>query len=142
LIDELFNFKYGELPFRSLQIKTENFNKENYQDNAVINYPAHKTMTRITEYKKMTKQNIINKTSISKEFPGEYDKKSKKFNTPFYPIINDSTAIILKKYFEETSKYKNLFLLGRLAQYKYYDMDDAMLAAFELFNKIVVKKTK
>lgn len=135
-IDELFDYVFGELPYRSLNIIFESFNKNNYQSNAVINYPSHPTMTRITEYKKMTFQNDNGWTTISKEFPGEYGS-SKKFNQRYYPIANKKSLSIYKKYVDMLKKCKNLHLLGRLAQYKYFDMDDAILEAINLAKLVI-----
>jgi UDP-galactopyranose mutase len=135
-IDELFNYKFGKLPYRSLNINFIHYNKNSYQKNAVINYPAHAKITRITEYKKLTQQRI-NGTTISKETPGEYSSKSKNFNHRFYPINNIFTSKIYNSYYKLASKFKNLYLLGRLAQYKYFDMDDAIFNALELSQKII-----
>jgi UDP-galactopyranose mutase len=76
-LDKLFNFKYGKLPYRSLHIAFKTYNQKSYQQKAVENYPQHSTMTRITEYKKFTNQKS-NKTTISKEYPGEYIPNAKK----------------------------------------------------------------
>jgi UDP-galactopyranose mutase len=137
LIDELFDYKFGELEFRSLDIKFESHNVDKFQNVAVINYPADPKMTRICEYKNMTFQSVHDWTTISKEFPGNYDKNSSSFSTPFYPVTSNKNNLSLYElYLQETKKYNNLHLLGRLSQYKYYDMDDAISAAFELYKKI------
>ena len=136
MIDKLFNYKYGKLEYRSLNIIFESHNKKYYQEIGVINYPSDPKITRITEYKYLTKQkNVKNKTTISKEIPGQYSEDHKEFGTPFYPINNDKNINIFNKYVEESKKYNNFYLLGRLANYKYYDMDDAIEAAFDLANE-------
>ncbi len=135
-IDELFSFKYGILPYRSLDIKFESFNKNSYQENAVINYPADKAMTRIAEYKKMTLQKLSKATTISKEFPGQFSPKSKKFGVRYYPIKNDKNIATYNKYAEELRKFKNIHSLGRLAEYKYYDMDEAIASALAIFERL------
>lgn len=134
-VDELFNFEYGELPYRSLNIVFESYDIDSYQEAAVINYPEHKNMTRICEYKKMTKQNIKNKTTISKEYPGQYNKNDPIFNTAFYPIISDKSNLIYNKYLSLAKQYKNLYLVGRLAQYKYFDMDQIILECIKLIKE-------
>lgn len=139
MIDCLFKYKFDVLPYRSLNIKFETYNKKSYQESAVVNFPSHPTMTRITEYKKMTFQDS-DYTTISKEFPGEYNKNSLEFNVPFYPINNDETKKIFDKYFTESKKYKNLFLIGRLGLYKYFDMDDCIEECFVLFKNIINKQ--
>ena len=136
MIDRLFNYKYGKLEYRSLNIIFESYDKKYYQEIGVINYPSDPKITRITEYKYLTKQkNVKNKTTISKEIPGQYSQGHKEFGTPFYPINNEKNINIFTKYVQESKKYKNFYLLGRLANYKYYDMDDAIEVALNLANE-------
>lgn len=136
-IDELLDYKYGILPYRSLYIKYVNFKNKSYQKNAVINYPSHPKITRITEYKKFLFQKT-DFTTISKEFPGEFDLKTK-FNERFYPIYSDNTQNLYNKYAKKITCVKNITLIGRLGQYKYFDMDDAIANAFLLFNNFIKK---
>ena len=133
-IDQLLNFKFGVLPYRSLDIKFETIAKESFQDASVVNYPAHKSMTRISEYKKMTLQSS-KYTIISKEYPGKYDAKSKKFCNRYYPIHNKNSELIYKKYCNYFKKFSNFHMLGRLAEYRYYDMDDAIANAISIFKR-------
>ena len=133
-IDQLLNFKFGVLPYRSLDIKFETIAKESFQDASVVNYPAHKSMTRISEYKKMTLQSS-KYTIISKEYPGKYDAKSKKFCNRYYPIHNKNSELIYKKYCNYLKKFSNFHMLGRLAEYRYYDMDDAIANAISIFKR-------
>ncbi|MCQ3908091.1 MAG: UDP-galactopyranose mutase [Mycoplasmoidaceae bacterium] len=135
-LDEILKYKFGVLPYRSLDIKFETLKTNKFQEVAVVNYPADPKMTRICEYKQMTLQKIDNVTTISKEYPGEFNLNSKTHNTRYYPIINPTNLELYNKHIEEFSQYKNFYPLGRLAQYKYYDMDDAINAAFELAKKI------
>ncbi len=137
-IDQLLNFKFGVLPYRSLDIKFETIAKESFQDASVVNYPAHKSMTRISEYKKMTLQSS-KYTIISKEYPGKYDAKSKKFCNRYYPIHNKNSELIYKKYCNYLKKFSNFHMLGRLAEYRYYDMDDAIANAISIFKRNKVK---
>ena len=122
------NYKFGQLPYRSLNIEFESIKKPSYQETAVINYPGHKTMTRITEYKHMTlnKNNNPNWTTISKEYPSQFDEKSDKFNNRYYPIQSQKNQALYTKYLNVFKQFKNFYPLGRLAQYRYYDMDDAI----------------
>lgn len=131
-LDDLLNYKYGHLPYRSLDIKFKTFNKNHFQENAVINYPADPRMTRICEYKYMTLQIKNKATTISKEYPGAFSKTSTVFNKRYYPIINQKNIVIYNKYAKYFSKFKNFYALGRLAQYKYFDMDDAIKCAIKL----------
>ena len=135
-LDELLNYKFGVLPYRSLKIEFETFNKDSYQEAPVVNYPAHPTMTRITEYKKMTFQNIENITTISKEYPNSFNVESKDFNTRYYPIKNETNLAMYEKYKTFFKKYLNFYPLGRLAQYKYFDIDDAIMQALQLAKEL------
>ncbi len=135
-IDELLNYKFGMLPYRSLNIQFKHYNKINYQNAPVVNYPGDKLMTRIAEYKMMTKQKCSS-TTISREYPGAFKLNSTKFGQRYYPIINDCNVKLHQKYVDTlTKKFKNIYLLGRLAQYKYFDMDDAIKQALELAKRL------
>jgi UDP-galactopyranose mutase len=132
MIDELFDCCYGKLPYRSLDIYFQNHKIPFYQKHPVINYPNKKALTRITEYKYMTMQNSIN-TVISKEYPCEYDSEK---NLPYYPIPTNDTAELYNKYKQLADKIPNLYLIGRLAEYKYYDMDDVIEKAIKLSEEL------
>ena len=101
----------------------------------MINYPTKKDkFTRITEYKHFTMTNNCSKiTTISKEYPCEH-KKNK--NIPFYPIINVKNRKIYDRYLKDLEKVDNLYLLGRLANYKYYNMDKVINDALILYEKL------
>lgn len=135
-IDELFDYKYGELPYRSLKFEFETKNMEYYQPVGTVNYPTKEDkFTRITEYKHMTSPSCdSDKTTIMREYSCKYERD--RDMTPYYPINNDDSREIYGKYLEETSKYENLYLLGRLAQYKYYNMDLIINEALKLFDSI------
>ena len=117
-IDELFNYCFGVLPYRSLDFKFNFYDKKNYQDYAVINYPNEEKYTRTTEFKHMTGQEVYG-TIISKEYP----KECKENDIPYYPILVNKNIELFNKYKQLVDKIPNLLLLGRLAEYKYYDMD-------------------
>lgn len=133
-IDELFNYKFGALPYRSLDIVLEKHNVTYYQIAATINYPTSEKFTRISEYKYFLKQDIPNKTVIAKEYSKAYSLESK--TDPYYPINNPDNNAIYAKYKELADKY-NIYLSGRLAEYKYYNMDLTILNAMKLANKII-----
>lgn len=137
-LDELLNYKYGDLPYRSLDFEFEEINKEYYQPVGTVNYPTKEDkFTRITEYKHMTVENCnSNKTVIMREYPTSYDKNGKNGNIPYYPIANKASDELYKKYLEDVNKIDNLYLLGRLAQYKYYNMDLVINEALKLFDEI------
>jgi UDP-galactopyranose mutase len=130
-LDELFDYQYGKLPYRSLDFQFEIHDKLYYQKYGVINYPQHESMTRITEFKYLTKQACYN-TVIAREYP----KSCAENDTPYYPIINEENIVLYKKYKQLADKIPNLTLLGRLAEYKYYDMDDVVLKAIKESKKL------
>ena len=120
-VDEFFDYKYGKLEYRCLRIDLKTFNREDYQLAAVVNYPDLKHLfTRITEFKKLTQQKH-KKTTIGKEFVGGEGFVS-------WPILNKKNRTIFQKYWQEIEKLKNknVYFIGRLAECKYYDMDDAV----------------
>jgi UDP-galactopyranose mutase len=131
MIDELFNFKYGYLPYRSLDLKFETIDKEYYQEVAVINYPNDYDFTRITEFKHIHPVKS-NKTTILKEYPKDYHPNK---DIPYYPVFTKENQEAYNKYKEEADKFKDLILIGRLAEYKYYDMDDVVKRALEVFEE-------
>jgi UDP-galactopyranose mutase len=129
--DELFDYKFGELPYRSLTFKFKTLKTESYQDAAVVNYTCSKPYTRISEFTKFTSDPEY-KTVIVKEYP----KACKKGDIPYYPIQIEANQKLFDKYKEEKDKYPNLWLLGRLANYKYVNMDVAVADAMALFEQI------
>ena len=130
-IDELFDYKFGDLPYRSVKMKFETIEKEFYQEKATVNYPNDYDFTRITEFKHIH-PTTSSKTTILKEYPLEYIKNK---NTPYYPIFTSENQFRYNLYLQYASKFNNLILLGRLAEYKYYDMDDIVERALEVFKK-------
>ena len=135
-LDKLFKNQFGILDYRSLFFKFEIHDQDRYQATAVVNYPAHPEMTRITEYKNMTLQQS-DKTVISKEFPGTYSEKDQKWNEPYYPLATQEARNKYFQYVELASKFKNLYLCGRLATYKYINMDEAIEQALTLAEELL-----
>ena len=129
-IDEFFDYKYGELPYRSVHFKFETHNREFYQSNAVVNYPCNYDFTRIHEYKYYLNDKS-DKTVIAKEY-SQYFENGK--NERYYPICNDENIKLYEKYLKE--RPKNVYFLGRLGDYRYYDMDKAAERAMNLFEEI------
>jgi len=135
-IDELFSYKFGELPYRTLTFEFETKNMDYYQPVGTVNYPTKEDkFTRITEYKHFTsEENNSKNTVIMREYPCKYENNLGM--TPYYPINNEESSLIYDKYLNEVNKYGNLYLLGRLAQYKYYNMDLIINEALELVKKL------
>jgi UDP-galactopyranose mutase len=141
-VDKLLNYQYGKIPYRSLYFKFQTKQIDSFQPADVINYPNHPTITRVAEYKKINNQKIKDITTISYEYPGAYNINSTKFNKPYYPIHNPKNLLKYQKYVEHLQKYPNFYLLGRLAEYKYFDMDDAIDNAMSKFDNIKNKLKK
>lgn len=131
MIDELFDFKYGRLPYRSLDLKFETVNKEYFQEAATVNYPNDYEFTRITEFKHIHPVKS-DRTTILKEYPKVYNPKT---DIAYYPVFTPDNMKLYLKYKEEADKFQNLVLIGRLAEYRYYDMDDVVKRALEVFEE-------
>lgn len=132
-LDEFFKYKYDELPYRSLKFDIERKINDGLDAAAIIAYPSHKfEFTRITDYSKLPLQNV-RYTTLVKEYPQRYIAK---INEPYYPILTKDSIIRYQKYFDEASSITGLYLLGRLAEFKYYNMDQVVLNALELFDKL------
>lgn len=132
-IDELFACKYGRLPYRSLNFVFENYKIQSYQSHGVVNYTVSEEYTRITEFKKLTGQKS-DSTTIVKEYPIPYTGEMGEI--PYYSIINKENLALYEKY-KELLENKNIHLLGRLAEYKYYNMDEITLKALELADELI-----
>jgi UDP-galactopyranose mutase len=131
-IDSFFNYCYGRLPYRSLEFKFETHDTETFQSTGTINFPNEHAYTRITEFKYLTGQKH-SKTSIVYEFPqAEGD--------PYYPIPRPENAEIYKKYQQLANAMTNTYFTGRLATYKYYNMDQVVAQSLSLFDKLTQSK--
>jgi len=131
MIDELFDYQYGELGYRSVDMQFETIEKEFFQECATVNFPNEHNYTRITEFKHIHQVNTP-KTTILKEYPQNYKSKE---NTPYYPIFTEKNQNIYLSYQQKAKEIDNLLLLGRLAEYKYYDMDDIIEKVLTHFEK-------
>lgn len=131
-LDELFDYKHGELPYRSLDLILERLNKT-FQEAATENYPENDVkFTRITEYKHFMENEPKGVTYIHTEYPFPYKRNGEVGNVPYYPIIKDENQTLYDTYVKEASDYPKLHLIGRLAEYKYYNMDAIVLKALEM----------
>lgn len=133
-IDELFEYKYGKLPYRSLEFEWKTENIRSFQNAPVVAYPQEEGFTRITEYTKLPIQNFENKTTYAKEYSIPYN--ANKTNEPYYPVLTDESQALYEKYKEEADGVNNLYLSGRLAEFKYYNMDQALENALKNFSEI------
>ena len=132
-IDEFFEYKYGELPYRSLDFDVQILDREYYQKTVVTNYPNNYDFTRITEHKYFLDEKS-DKTVISVEYPEKFQLGK---NERYYPISNPENQALYEKYRQEAKKYSNLYFCGRLGGYKYYNMDLAVEKALELFKTLI-----
>ena len=134
-IDEYFDYKFGELPYRSLNFDIQTINKEYYQKAAVTNYPNNYDFTRITEHKYFLDEKS-DKTIISVEYPQQFENGK---NERYYPISNPLNQELYDRYKNEASKTSGLYFIGRLGDYKYYNMDLAVEKIFDFFEKEINK---
>ena len=132
-LEELFDKKFGALPYRSIDMKFETVDAEIFQTAPVVNYPNNYDFTRITEFK-LIHPAKSRRTTILKEFPQKYIAGK---NEPYYPIFTDEARTTYEKYLAELSKFKNITAVGRLAEYRYYDIDDVVKRALEVFEEII-----
>ncbi|ROL62327.1 UDP-galactopyranose mutase [Bacteroidetes/Chlorobi group bacterium ChocPot_Mid] len=131
-IDSFFDYKYGKLPYRSLRFDHHTLRQNYFQEVAQVNYPNNHQYTRITEFKHFLNQKNIF-TTIAYEYPQEYEEG---VNEPYYPIPRKENDEIYKKYFSETEKISDkVIFLGRLAEYKYYNMDQIVGVSLLTFEK-------
>ncbi len=150
--DELFDCKYGPLPYRTLDFKFETWREREkgigfpdpehplrmppfFQTHGTVNYTVDRDYTRITEFKHLTGQDLPGVTTIVKEYSRPYTGDARE--TPYYAIINPENNALYTKYQAEAAKFPNLYLLGRLAEYKYYNMDAIAGRALALAEEII-----
>lgn len=129
-LDELFDCRFGRLPYRSLDFHFEHLDEDSFQGHSVVNYTVSEDYTRITEFKYLTGQKDTDGTTIVKEYPFAYT--GAKGEIPYYAILNEENQALYEKYRALTDGMKNFHLLGRLAEYKYYNIDAMTKKAMEL----------
>jgi UDP-galactopyranose mutase len=128
-IDYFFDYAYGKLPYRSIEFKFETLETEVFQSTGTINYPNEHPYTRVTEFKYLTGQKHP-KTSVVYEYPlADGD--------PYYPVPRPENAELYKKYQKLAAELPDVYFTGRLATYKYYNMDQVVAQSLTLFKKIV-----
>jgi UDP-galactopyranose mutase len=127
-VDEFFEFRYGKLPYRSLEFRHETIDKALYQPAPVVNFPNEQAYTRVTEFKYLTGQEHA-KTGIVFEY-------SRAEGDPYYPVPRPENAELYKKYQELAKATEGVHFVGRLATYKYYNQDQVVAQALSLYAKI------
>ncbi len=136
-IDAFFDYAHGEMPYRSIDFRFETLDQEHYQEVGTVNYPNDYDITRITEQKYLTGQ-VSPKTTLVREFPQAYIPGR---NDPYYPIPCAENRDRLALYLKEVEKLRGSVLFaGRLGDYKYYNMDQAVVRALGLFEREIARQ--
>lgn len=135
-IDRFFNYRFGHLPYRSLDFVFKNLNIESFQEVGVVNYNTSEKYTRITEFKKLTGQKS-KKTTILFEYPKQFGEEENL--KPYYPISNTQNIELYKKYSGLAGEIPNFYCCGRLAEYSYYNMDKTVERAIAITKEILEK---
>ncbi len=128
-VDELFDCCFGRLPYRTLQFDFEHYDMPDYQGHSVVNYTVSEEFTRITEFKYLTGQKAPD-TTIVKEYPAAYTGAEGEI--PYYAIQNPKNQALYERYEALAGKIRNFHLLGRLAEYKYYNIDAMAARALKM----------
>lgn len=132
-IDEYFNYSLGPLDWRSLKFDTKIIDTSNFQGNAVVNYTGHEVeYTRVIEHKHFEFDTMSPKTVVTYEYPADYTEGMEKY----YPVNDEKNNELANKYRELSQKENNVIFGGRLAEYKYYDMDDVIKSAINIYGSI------
>ena len=128
-IDALFGFRYGVLPYRSLRFEWKHEAVDSFQKYPVVAYPQAEGYTRITEYKMLPSQQVPG-TTYAVEYPLPVPQGA--VNEPFYPVITEESLALFERYLKSASRTKGLICCGRLADFKYYNMDQAIERALQI----------
>jgi len=132
--DELFGRRFGPLPYRTLNFQFETLDQDDFQGYGTVNYTVDREYTRITEFKHLTGQVLPDKTTIVKEYSKAYGGILGEI--PYYAIINPANRALYDQYRGLAERFGNLHLLGRLAEYQYYNMDAIAARALDLAERL------
>ena len=135
--DELFAFRFGPLPYRTLDFQFETLPQDDFQGYGTVNYTVDRDYTRITEFKHLTGQELPGRTTIVREYSRAYSGILGEI--PYYAIINPENNALYARYRALADRFPNLHLLGRLAEYKYYNMDAIARRALDLAEALLTK---
>jgi len=127
-VDEFFDYRFGKLPYRSLEFKFETQNVPVAQAAPVINYPNENAYTRVTEFKYLSGQEHSKTTLVYEYARSEGD--------PYYPVPRPENAALYRKYQELAEQTPGVHFLGRLGTYKYYNMDQVVAQALTLYSRM------
>ena len=133
-IDEFFGYLHGSLPYRSLRFELEHHPRLYVQEVGQMNYPNEYPYTRITEFKHLTGQDYLPHTTLAYEYPEAYEPGK---NEPYYPVPKEENEERYQLYLKEAERLKAVIFAGRLGDYRYYNMDQAVARALKLFEEVV-----
>lgn len=132
-IDEYFDYSLGKLEWRSLKFDTQILDEINHQGNAVVNYTGHEVeYTRVIEHKHFEFDTTSPKTVVTYEYPADYEEGMEKY----YTVNDEKNNALAEQYRKLSNEEENVIFGGRLAEYKYYDMDDVIKSAFDTYKNI------
>lgn len=134
-LDELFGCDLGALPYRTLDMVFETLDVDQFQPVGTVNYTTGEDFTRITEFKNMTGQVVPGRTTIMREYPRAFEPG--RGQTPYYAILEDESQALYQRYRDRVRELLNFWVVGRLAEYRYYDMDGVVASALELSDEII-----
>ena len=134
-VDELFTCRFGRLPYRTLDFRFETHPVDVWQSHGTVNYTVDEPYTRITEFKHLTGQTLPGATTIVKEYSRAYTGAPGE--TPYYAILNGENNALYDRYAALAARFPNLRLVGRLAEYKYYNMDAIVARALALAGELL-----
>lgn len=134
-LDELFGCRFGRLPYRSLDFVFETHPVDRFQERGTINYTVTEDYTRITEFKHLTRQELPGVTTVVREYSRDYDPDAGM--DPYYPEVNDEVQRMHAAYGELAAALPSFFPLGRLAEYRYYNMDATVAKALDLADRLL-----
>ena len=135
-IDELFGYRYGRLPYRSLYFEYERLPQKRFQNAAIVAHPADAACTRIAGYTKLPYQEVGEETVIAREYSVLYDPHNQRGNEPYYPVLTEDSKRMYELYKQYANRFSNLVLCGRLADFKYYNMDMVVNHTLSVFEQI------
>ena len=131
-VDEFFDYELGELPYRSLNIVLREYNRPYFQSGPQINYPENYDFTRAVEYKYYLNE-VTNHTMVSFEYPCAFVRGE---NERYYPVPAQANQALFEKYLAKAASLPNVYFLGRLGDYKYYNMDQTVARALQLAEEV------
>ncbi|AFV76574.1 UDP-galactopyranose mutase [Thermus oshimai JL-2] len=132
-IDEFFGYKHGPLPYRSLSFRFQTLPTPWHQRVGTVNYPNEHPYTRVTEFKHLTGQGYLPHTTVVYEYPEAYVPGQ---NEPYYPIPREENEALYQRYLDEAKELEGVYFAGRLGDYRYYNMDQAVARALKLFEEL------